>query len=92
MVAQKCKKKKKKNWQQKIFSIFEDFYHQTHLIKSLNTFDSSRPYGKLLENQKTGGSKELFLHENDFQNSSTKNITKKHPDFGGLETNQRHEI
>ena len=32
--------------------------------------------------------KELFLLEDDFQNSST----KIHPDFRGLETNQRHEI
>ena len=32
--------------------------------------------------------KELFLPEDDFQNSST----KIHPDFRGLETNQRHEI
>ena len=90
MVAQKCKKKKIGS--RKFLAFLNAHYHQTHLIKSLKTFDSSRPYGKLLENQKTGGSKELFLHENDFQNSSTKNITKKHPDFGGLETNQRHEI
>ena len=45
-----------------------------------------------LENQKTGGSRELLLPENDFQTSSAVNFQKKHPDFGGLETNWRHEI
>ena len=29
--------------------------------------DSSRPYGGLLENKKPGGSRKLFLPENDFQ-------------------------
>ena len=33
----------------------------THLIKSLTSLDSSSPYGRLLESQKTGGSRELFL-------------------------------
>ena len=62
------------------------------LIQSLNSLDSSKPYGGLLLNQKAGGSKELFLPKTDFQNSSTKIFPKKHPDFGGLETNRRHEI
>ena len=65
---------------------------KTHLIKALNSIDSSRPYKRLLQIQKTGGSRELFLPENDFQTSSTVNFSKKYPDFGGLETNQRHEI
>ena len=30
----------------------------------------------------------LFLRGNDF----TVNFPKKHPDFGGLKTNRRHEI
>ena len=64
---------------------------KTHLLKSLDSLDSSRPYGRLLGNHKTGGSGELCLPENDFQTSSTKNFPK-HPDFGGLETNRRHEI
>ena len=50
-----------------------------------NSLDSSRPYGRLLENQKTGGSRELFLPENYFQASSTKVFPKKHLDFGGLD-------
>ena len=35
---------------------------------------------------------ELFLPEKDFQISSRKFFPKKHPDFRGLETNQRPEI
>ena len=30
--------------------------------------------------------------ENNFKTCYTGNFLKKHPDFGGLETNQRHEI
>ena len=40
---------------------------------------------KLLENKKTGSSKELFLPGNDFRNMSTENISKKHPNFEDLE-------
>ena len=40
---------------------------------------------KMLENQKRGSSKELFLPGNYFQNMSTENFSKKHPNFGGLE-------
>ena len=68
------------------------YYPKTHLVKALNSLDSSRPYGRLLENPKTGGSRELFLIEGDFQTSSTKIFPEKHPDFGGLKTNQKHEI
>ena len=67
-------------------------YPKTHLIQSLSSLESSRPYGRMLENQKTWGSEELFLPENNFQNSSTKKFPKKHPDCGGLETNRRQEI
>ena len=35
-----------------------------------NSLDSSRPYGRLFENKKTGDCRELFLPENDFQKSS----------------------
>ena len=49
-----------------------------------------RSYGRLLENPKTGASRDLFLPESDFKTSSTVNVPKTHPDFGGLETNQRH--
>ena len=67
-------------------------YTKTHLIKALNSLDSSRPYKWLLQIGKTGGSRELFMPENDFQTSSTVNFSKKYPDFGGLETNRRDEI
>ena len=33
------------------------------IIKILNSLDSSTPYGRLLENEKTMGSRELFLRE-----------------------------
>ena len=76
----------------KFFAFLNASYSKTHLIQSPKSHDSSRPYIRLLENQKTGGYKELFLPKNDFQNSSTKIFAKKHPDCGGLETNRRHEI
>ena len=40
---------------------------------------------------KKWGSRKLLLPKNDFKTSSIKNIPKKHPDFGGLETNKRYE-
>ena len=55
--------------------------------KIVSFLDSSRPY----ENQKTRGSRQLFLPENDFQTSPIKFFQKKHSDFGGLETTIRHE-
>ena len=61
MAAQSCKKKR---WRK--------FFAVLHWI----CIDSSRPYGRLLENQKTGGSRELFLPENDFQTSSAVNFQK----------------
>ena len=43
----------------------------------LNSLDSSRSHGKLLENPKPGVPAELFLPENDFKTSSTVNFSKK---------------
>ena len=54
-------------------------------MKALGSLDS---YGKLLENQEKGGSRELFLPENVFQTSSTKICLKKHPYFGDLEPSE----
>ena len=88
---QKCKKKK--NLLAEMFCILQDLLTQkTQLIKALHSLDSSRPYERLLENPKTEGSRELFLLENNSKTCYTGNFLKKHPDFGGLETNQRHEI
>ena len=85
---QKCKKKK--NLLAEMFCILQDLLTQkTQLIKALHSLDSSRPYERLLENPKTEGSRELFLPENDFKTCYTLNFIKKHPDSGGLETNQR---
>ena len=52
---------------------------KTHLIKALNSLDSSRPYERLLKNPKTGDFRELFLPENDFRTCSAVNFstTKK---------------
>ena len=81
---------KKKLWKE--FFVFLNVYcPKTHLIKALYSLDSSRSYGRLLENPKTGASRDLFLPESDFKTSSAVNFPKKHPDFGGLETNQKHE-
>ena len=68
------------------------YYRKTHLIEARNSLDSSKPYKRLLQIQETGGSRELFLPENDFQTISTVNFSKKYPDFGGLETSQQYEI
>ena len=59
--------------------------------KLLNPLDSSRPIGRLSLNVEAGGFRELFLPENDCKTCSLVNVPKINPDFGGLETNQRHE-
>ena len=50
--------------QQKLFFIFECLLPQK----------PSNPRRRLLENQKIGGSKELFLPENDYKNCSAENF------------------
>ena len=67
------------------------YYPKTHLIEALYSLCSSRSYGKLLGNPKTGATRDLFLPESNFRSSSAVKFPKIHPDFGGLETNQRHE-
>ena len=85
-----AQKRKKKIVSRKFLAFLNASYPKTHLI-NLSTLDSSRPYGRLLENKKTRGSKELFLFGNDFQNSSTKRFPKS---IQILETWKptRHEI
>ena len=58
----------------------------------LNCLDSSRRYGRLLENPKTGGFRELCLPENDFKTCSTVRFSKKYMDFWSLGTNQGEEF
>ena len=87
MAAQKCKRK----ISIEIFGIFEYLYTKIHLIKALYSLDSSRSYGRRLENQKIGPTRDLFLPESDFKTSSPVHFPKKPRDFGDLETNQRHE-
>ena len=72
MAAKKKKKKKKKKKlpAEQFFTFLNASYPKTHLIQSLNSLDSPRPYHvarRLLENRKT----------NDFQNSSSKIYSKK---------------
>ena len=75
-----------------IFCIFECLLPpKNHLIKVLNSPDSFRPNGRLSQNKKKRGFKELALPGNDLKTCSTVNFPKeKYPDFGVLETN--HEI
>ena len=73
MMAQKHQKKFWWNY----FCIFECLLTLECLLMSTNSLDSSRSYERLLENQKTGGSRELFLPENNFQTSSTVSFPKK---------------
>ena len=87
MAAQKWKKK----LLPEIVSTSECIF-KTHLIKALNSRDSSRPYGRLLENPKTGGFRESFLPEKNFKTCSAVSFPKKHPYFGSLESSQRHKI
>ena len=75
MVAQKLKKKKK-CWQN-FFAFLSVYQPKTRLIKILNSLDFSRPNVRLLENQKTGDYRELFLPENDLRNCSTQKNSKK---------------
>ena len=72
MAAQYCKKNLTK-----IFGVFECLltYNST-LLKIINYLDSSRTYGKLLENPNTRNSREFCLPENDFKAFSTANSTK----------------
>ena len=88
MAAQKCKK----NCWQKFFAFLNAYFPDNHQIKAINSLDSSRPNGRLLQTPKTGGFWESFLPQNDFKTCSAVNFLKKHPNFGGLETNRRHEI
>ena len=44
-----AQKRKKKIWAE-IFGIFEYLLPKTHLIKPLNSLDSSRPSGRLSQN------------------------------------------
>ena len=61
---------------QKFFAFLNVYEPQTQLIKINISLDSTIPYKWLLENQKTGGFRELFLPENDFQTSSTVDFPK----------------
>ena len=86
-----AEKHRKSSWQ-KFFSILNAYKPKTQLIKALHYIDSTKSFGRLSQNLKTGDFRELFLSENDFKTCLTVNFRKIHPDFGGLEINQRHKI
>ena len=70
-----AQKHTKKIWQ-KFLAFLNVCYPKTHLIRALYSLDSSRSYGRLLENSKTGASRDLFLHKSDFKTSSAVNFPK----------------
>ena len=76
MAAQKRQKKPPAS--RFFFGIFECLFTLKSIQTMLSTLliDSSRSYKRPLENQKTEGSRELFLPENDFQTSSIVNFPK----------------
>ena len=49
-----ARKRKKKIVNRNVFAFLDACYPKTHVTKSLNSLDSSRPYGRLLENKKAG--------------------------------------
>ena len=83
---------KQKNYWYKFFVFLNSYQPITQIIKPLNYLDSSRPYGNLSENKKTGGFRELFLSKNDFKTFSAVNFRQKASRIWILETNQRYEI
>ena len=70
----KNRKKKRKKKQQELFTFLNAYYPKIHLIKALNSLDSSWPNGRLSENSKTGDFRELFLPKNDFKTCSAVNF------------------
>ena len=82
--------KRKKNFRQNVLAFLNIYYPETHLIKALYSLDSSRLHKRLMENPKQGPLG-ICLSESNFKTSSTVNFPKRHPHFGGLETNQRHK-
>ena len=60
-------RKHTKNCWQNLFAFLIAYKPKTLLIKGLNTIDSARSYGRLSQNVKTRGFRELFLPENDFK-------------------------
>ena len=70
---------KKKKLLGEIFGIYERLLTQNSSNQDLQLSWFFRPYGRLLENPKTGGSSELFMPENDFKTSSAKFLMPKDP-------------
>ena len=95
MVAQKCQKRK--TMLAETLCIFQHLLTQNPTCHGspLSWFFQTilkNLIERLLENPKTEVSRELFLPKNNFKTCYTVSFLIKHPDFGGLETNQRYEI
>ena len=82
MVAQKREKK----LLAEIFCIFECLLTQNRSNQDSQLSWFFQTIRRLIENQKTGDSREFVFPENDFETSSTAIFPKKLPDFGGKET------
>ena len=75
MAAQKCKKK----FPNKFLAFLNVYYPKTHLIKVLNSLDSSWPKTRLSQNPKTGGIRVLVSAWKWFQNLLHSKLSRKHP-------------
>ena len=83
---------KRKKIRQKLFAFLNAYCSKTHLTKALKSLDSLRQNRRLSQTSKKDGFRKLFRPKNGFKTCSAVNFPKKHTHFGGLETNQRHEI
>ena len=73
------------------FAYLHAYYFKAHLMEAFNSLDSSKPYGRLLENPKTGCFLKLFLPENDFKNCSAISLPKQKARLW-MPLNQTHDI
>ena len=69
-------KNTQKKFSAEIFGILNVYYPKSHLIKALYSLDSPRSNGRLSQNLKTGGFRELFLLENNFKTCLAVNFQK----------------
>ena len=83
---------KRKKIRHKLFAFLNAYCSKTHLIKALNSLDSSRQNRRLSQIPKKDGFRKLRPPKNSFKTCSAVHFPKKHAHFGGLETNQRHEL
>ena len=79
-----AQKRKKKNICKKFLAFLNVYYAKTHLIKALLILqDQMEHYHKIQKREAFGDTSKTC---------SVVNFPEKYTDFGGLETNRRHEI